>query len=113
MEFEKLYEKALSFCAEREWAQFHNPKDLAISISLESAELLECFQWSGDDLVVPDRREQMIDELADVFNYCLIMASVLDVDILEAVNEKIDKNAEKYPVEMARASSKKYTELQK
>lgn len=55
----------------------------------------------------------MIDELADVFNYCLIMASVLDVDILEAVNEKIDKNAEKYPVETARASSKKYTELQK
>lgn len=112
MEFERLYEKALAFCDEREWAQFHNPKDLAISINLEAAELLECFQWSGDDLTVLDKRGEMIDELADVFIYCLIMASVLDVDILEAVSEKIDKNAEKYPIEKAWASSKKYTELQ-
>lgn len=111
MTFDELQQKALSFRDEREWTQFHNLKDLAISINLEAAELLECFQWSGDDLDVADKRDAMIEELADVFNYCLLMANALDVDIIKATSDKIDKNSEKYPVRLARGSAAKYTEL--
>lgn len=112
MTFEELQEKALAFRDDRDWTQFHNPKDLAISISLESAELLECFQWSGADLTASKKRERMTEELADVFNYCLLMADALDVDILQATAAKIDANAVKYPADKARGTSAKYTELQ-
>lgn len=96
---------------ERDWAQFHNPKDLAISISLEAAELLETFQWSGTDLEVAKKREAMIEELADVAIYCIFLASELGVDLADAVSAKIDANAVKYPVDKAYGNSKKYTEL--
>lgn len=111
MTFEELQSKALAFRDERDWAQFHTPKDLAVSISLEAAELLECFQWSGSDQVVDAKKFHMEEELADVFNYCLLMADALGVDIVEATSAKIDRNAEKYPVAAARGSAKKYTEL--
>ena len=101
-----------AFNRDRNWAQFHNPKDLAISISLEAAELLECFQWSGPDLTVEDKRPQLIDETADVLIYALQMCQVLGVDPDEAINRKMDRNEEKYPVESAYGSALKYTELQ-
>lgn len=112
MTYEELQAKVLEFRDERNWAQFHNPKDLALSISLEAAELLECFQWSGAALDVEAKRDQMIEELADVMNYCMLLADRLDVDLLQVTADKIDRNAQKYPVEKAKDSAKKYTELQ-
>ena len=93
MVFEDAARKALAFRDERDWAQFHNPKDLAISISLEAAELLETFQWSGTDLEVAKKREAMVEELADVAIYCIFLASELGVDLADAVSAKIDANA--------------------
>ena len=111
MNFEELQSKAIAFRNERDWGQFHNPKDLAISINLEAAELLECFQWSAADLEAADNKDAMIEELADVFNYCLLMADRLNIDIIQATSEKIDRNAAKYPADKARGNAKKYTEL--
>ena len=111
MKYEDVATKALAFRDKRDWAQFHSPKDLAISISLEASELLECFQWSGSDLEASKNRDAMIDELADVVNYSILLADRLGIDLLEAVNDKIDKNAAKYPVDKARGTSRKYTEL--
>ena len=82
-----------------------------ISISLESSELLELFQWSGTDLEAARKKPEMTEELADVMIYCIYMANALNIDIPEAIQNKIDKNAAKYPVEKAKGKSKKYTEL--
>ena len=111
MDYEEARKKALAFRDEREWAQFHNPKDLAISLSLESAELLELFQWSGSDVDVPGKHPEMTDELADIMIYAIFLADGIGVDLPEAIAAKLDKNAEKYPVSKARGSSRKYTEL--
>lgn len=111
MTYEEAAAKALAFREERDWAQFHNPKDLAISISLEAAELLEAFQWSGSDLSVPAKRDRMTEELADVAIYCAYLADALGVDLAKAMSDKIDANACKYPVEKSRGNSRKYTEL--
>jgi len=103
--------QVLKFRDDRNWKQFHNPKDLALSISLEAAELLEVFQWSGSDTVCESKKERIREELADVLNYCILMADVCGFDMDEIVQEKIKKNNEKYPVEKARDSAKKYDEL--
>lgn len=103
--------QVLKFRDDRNWKQFHNPKDLAISISLEAAELLEVFQWSAADTVCEDKKDRIKEELADVLNYCILMADAYDLDMDEIVVEKIKKNNEKYPVEKARDSAKKYDEL--
>lgn len=92
-------EKILRFRNERNWSQFHNPKDLTISISLESAELLECFQWSGADTEVTSKREEMKEELSDIFIYSILLADRLKINLDEVIQAKIAKNAEKYPVE--------------
>ena len=107
----ELKDKLAEFRDERNWKQFHNPKDLAISLSLEAAELLEVFQWSGTDLVVSEKRGQIREELADVLMYCLLMADALDLDVSEIIEEKLEQNKKKYPVELARGTAKKYTEL--
>jgi len=101
----------LKFRDERDWKQFHNPKDLAISISLEAAELLEVFQWSGTDITCDNRKDKIAEELADVINYCVLMADACDLDIDEIVQKKIKVNNEKYPVDKAKGISKKYSEL--
>lgn len=111
MNFEEATAKALAFREERDWSQFHNPKDLALSICLEAAELLEVFQWSGADLEVTPKADKAREELADVAIYCIYMADRLGVDLADAVSDKIDANSEKYPVEKSRSSSRKYTEL--
>lgn len=104
-------DKVLKFRDDRNWKQFHNPKDLALSISLEAAELLEIFQWSGADTVCESKIDNIKEELADVLNYCILMADVCGLDMDEIIQEKIKKNREKYPVEKAKDSAKKYNEL--
>ena len=103
--------QVLKFRDDRNWKQFHNPKDLALSISLEAAELLEVFQWSGSDTVCESKKDKIREELADVLNYCILMADVCGLDMDEIVQEKIKRNNAKYPVEKAKDSSKKYDEL--
>ena len=99
------------FRDDRNWKQFHNPKDLAISISLEAAELLEVFQWSGTDLTAADKKDKIAEELADILNYCFLMADAAGLDVGEIIEKKIQINGEKYPVEAAYGNKAKYTEL--
>lgn len=103
--------EVLKFRDDRNWKQFHNPKDLAISISLEAAELLEVFQWSAEDVTCENKMDKVKEELADVVNYCILMADACGLDLDEIVREKIKRNNEKYPVEKAYGSKEKYTEL--
>ena len=103
--------QVLKFRDDRNWRQFHNPKDLALSISLEAAELLEVFQWSGSDTVCESKKDKIREELADVLNYCILMADACGLDIDEIVCEKIRRNNEKYPVERAKNNAKKYNEF--
>ena len=108
---DETIQRVLKIRDDRDWRQFHTPKDLAISMSLEAAELLEVFQWSGADLECRDKLEEIREELADVLSYCILMADVCGLDLDEIMNEKVDKNEAKYPVEKARGSAAKYTEL--
>ena len=101
------------FRDDRNWKQFHNPKDLAISINLEASELLEIFQWSADDLDCLDKLDQVKEELADVINYCILLADRYGLDLDEIIRAKIKKNEEKYPTESAYGNKAKYTELKK
>ncbi len=100
----------------RDWKQFHNPKDLATAISLESAELLENFLWKNVGEVEaitadPSKMEKIEDELADILLFCLSFAETVGIDLSTAIDRKIAKNAAKYPPETARGTAKKYTEL--
>lgn len=105
--------KILQFRDDRDWNQFHNPKDLAISILLEAAELLEVFQWSAEDVKCTEKLDNIREELADVVNYCVLMADACGLDLDEIVQAKIKKNNEKYPVELAKGSKEKYNHLKK
>lgn len=104
-------DQVLRFRDERDWRQFHNPKDLAISISLEAAELLEVFQWSGADTECSDQVGRVREELADVVNYCVLLADACGLDLDEIVLAKLAANRVKYPVEAAFGSKEKYTRL--
>ncbi len=108
---DETIQRVLKFRDDRDWRQFHTPKDLAISLNLEAAELLELFQWSGADQECPGNRDRLRDELADVLSYCILMADVCGLDLDEIMNEKVSKNEAKYPVEKARGNAAKYTEL--
>ena len=105
--------RVVKFRDERNWRQFHTPKDLAISMSLEAAELLELFQWSGTDLECRDKLGRIREELADVLSYCILLADVCELDLDEIMNEKVTKNEAKYPVEKAWGSAAKYTQFSK
>ena len=94
------------FNEERDWDQFHSPENLAKSISIEAGELLECFQWNNEYDI-----EEVKEELADVINYCILMADKLGVDPKQIVLDKMEKTAKKYPVEKAKGKSLKYTKL--
>lgn len=98
----------IAFRDERDWAQFHNPKDLALGLSIEAAELNELFLWKQPEEADPAK---VREELADVFGFALLMAHHYGFDIREIVEEKLAKNAAKYPVEKSKGSNKKYTEL--
>lgn len=101
-----IMELLREFVAEREWGQFHSPENLAKSISIEAAELLECFQWSAD--ASNDRIEE---ELADVLTYCLLLADRIGADPVELIRSKLEVTREKYPVEKSRSRSMKYDRL--
>lgn len=103
--------QVLQFTEDRNWKQFHNPKDLAISICLEAAELLEVFQWSADDTECSDKIDRIREELADVLNYCILMADAYGLDLDEIILEKLKKNEQKYPVNKAYGNKEKYTQL--
>ena len=104
--------EVLKFRDDRDWKQFHDPKDLAISISLEASELLEIFQWSRDDVYCLDKIDKIKEELADVVNYCILMADACNLDLDKIIIDKIKLNAAKYPVDKAKGTSTKYNELQ-
>ena len=108
---QETIDMVLKFRDDRNWRQFHNPKDLAISVSLEAAELLEIFQWSADDLVCADKLDKIREELADVLCYSVLLADRCGLDMDEIIREKMKRNAEKYPVEIAYGNKAKYTEL--
>lgn len=108
---QETIDEVLRFREDRNWKQFHNPKDLAISISLEAAELLEVFQWSAEDVWCSEKKEKIREELADVLNYCILLADTCGLDMDEIVLEKIRKNAKKYPIGKAYGNKQKYTEL--
>lgn len=105
---EKIINALKVFRDERDWAQFHNAKDLALAISVEAGELLEAFIWKD---AVAANPEKVKEELADVLSFAFLLAEKYGFDVEEIVLEKIRKNAEKYPVEKAKGNAKKYTEL--
>lgn len=110
----RLTEQLITFRNERDWQQFHKPKDLAISLTLEAAELLELFQWKTDAEIthmVQHHPEKLRDELADVFNWILVLSHDCNIDILAASTAKIEKNKQKYPIEKAKGKHTKYTEF--
>ena len=106
-DLKQVLERIDKFNKDRDWDQFHTPVNLAKSISIEANELLECFQWSDNNYNIEDVKE----ELADVFNYCLQMSLVLNVDPIEIINNKMDKTEKKYPVDKCKGSSTKYNKL--
>ncbi len=113
-QLKSLTSLAVAFRDERDWQQFHNAKDLALSLTLEAGEVLELYQWQTGDAIAAvarDRRTDLSDELADVLYYTLLMAHDAGIDLEHALVEKLKKSAAKYPVEKARGTSKKYTEL--
>lgn len=101
-----VHDALAAFVAERDWAQFHTPENLAKSISIEAGELLECFQWSAG--AEPQR---VREELADVLTYCLLLADRIGADPEQIVLEKLEATRKKYPVDKARGNSRKYDEL--
>jgi NTP pyrophosphatase (non-canonical NTP hydrolase) len=103
---DKLMQELKQFNEERDWDQFHSPENLAKSISIEAGELLECFQWNNNY-----DKEEVCEELADVFTYCIQMAMKLDVDPEEIILKKLDKTKKKYPVDKAKGVSTKYNRL--
>jgi len=115
-DLEELMSKIDQFATGRDWTQFHSPKNLTASISIEASELLECFQWddlTADELKMDARRfENIKSELADVINYSLRLCSILDLYPIEIVTKKLHENAKKYPVRLSKGKSTKYTELE-
>lgn len=114
MEIEEIRDELRRFASERQWDQFHSPKNLATALTIEAAELLEHFQWLTDAESVtldPEVRDKVILELADVFLYLVRLADKLDANLIEAARRKLVINAQKYPVSLAKGSAKKYTEL--
>ena len=107
MEIKKLMELIDQFNKDRDWDQYHSPSNLSKSICIEACELLECFQWDNENFSI----ENVKEELADVMIYCLQLAIKLEVNPIEIMKAKIDKNALKYPVEKAKGSSVKYDKL--
>ncbi len=103
---DKLMKEIKQFNEERDWDQFHSPENLAKSISIEAGELLECFQWNNNY-----NKEEVCEELADVFTYCIQMAMKLNVDPEEIILKKLEKTKKKYPVEKAKGVSTKYNKL--
>ncbi|MBL3398805.1 nucleotide pyrophosphohydrolase [Staphylococcus pasteuri] len=110
-ETKEILKEINQFRDARNWRQFHNEKDLSLSISLEAAELLELFQWKSSEEVVENKLERLAEELADVLIYSYMLADNLDFDINDIIRKKLVKNAEKYPLEKSKDNNSKYNEL--
>ncbi len=114
--FESLKRKVETFRDDRDWLRFHNPKDLSMALSIEASELEELFLWKGRDELdqLADNRsylERVREEMADMCIYLLSLSSVLKIDLSDSIEEKLAKNAAKYPIDKSKGSSKKYNEL--
>ncbi|MFM1744865.1 MAG: hypothetical protein RLZZ630_802 [Bacteroidota bacterium] len=108
---ENITKSLALFCDARDWSQFHDPRNLALAISLEAAELNEVFLWKKDDKLDAESEARVREELADVFAYAFLLAGRMGFDVEEIVMEKIRKNELKYPVEKAKGTAAKYDKL--
>ena len=111
---EALTERILAFRKARDWEQFHNPKDMALSLVLEATEVMEHFQWKSPEEMAQytkTNKNDIAEELADVLSWVLLMSHDFDIDIMDALNKKITKNETRYPVEKSKGRATKYTEL--
>ncbi len=113
VEFDDLVRQIRDFVDERDWGQFHSPKNLAMALVVEASELVEIFQWLTEEQSLnldPDQKQQVEEEVADVMNYLIRICDRLDIDLLKATGRKIQINTEKYPAEQVRGSALKYSE---
>ncbi len=110
-EFEALIKKIKNFCKERDWSQFHDPKNLAISLQLEASEVLELFQWTKNNEIKEGKDTKIADELADVMYWLIMLANHYNIDLIDAMHKKMLKNEAKYPIEKSKGKSDKYTDL--
>lgn len=110
-ELDKLINELIQFRDERDWEQFHNSKDLALGIFIEAAELNELFLWKSKEQVESVSEEKIKEELADILNYCFLLAQKHNISPIDIVREKLEKNRQKYPIEKAKGTAKKYNEL--
>ncbi|WP_372655862.1 nucleotide pyrophosphohydrolase [Halobacteriovorax sp.] len=110
-----LWQERLSdFSKARDWGQFHNPKNLSMALSVESSELVEIFQWltlEQSSSLAPELKKKVENEMSDILMYLIRLSDVLDIDLSKSIDEKFILNGEKYPVELARGTAKKYNEL--
>ena len=115
IKFRKISERLKKFSKDRNWEQYHSPKNLAMALSVEVAELVEIFQWSNDggtkEIKDPETRKQIEEEIADIFNYLVKFVDLMEIDLEKISLEKIQKNDEKYPVEKSKGKSEKYNKL--
>ncbi|CAM4313341.1 nucleotide pyrophosphohydrolase [Erysipelothrix aquatica] len=109
--YSEIVDMIIKFRDDRNWQQFHNPKDLALSISLEAAELLEVFQWSGGDTSINGNKDRVQEELADILIYCVLMAEACGLDIEQLIKNKLLINSSKYPIEKSYGKKEKYSKL--
>lgn len=113
-DIDQLLTRIRNFADERDWGQFHSPKNISMALSVEASELLEHFQWMSQHdskNVSAEKKAEVADEAADVFLYLLRLCDEMDIDLVETANSKIDKNAVKYPIEQSKGRSTKYDEL--
>lgn len=114
IELKDLTDRIITFRDARDWKQFHNPKDVSLSLVLEAAEVMEHFQWKSTDEMsrhIAEHKEDIADELADVLYWLLLMSHDLNINLIEALDKKQSKNEEKYPEDKAKGNHKKYNEL--
>ena len=115
MDLQLIQSRLRKFSEERDWEQFHNPKNITMALSVEVAELVEIFQWSNsgglDEINDPDIKVQIEKEIADIFNYLLKLTDMLNIDLEKAALNKIEENDAKYPVEKFKGISKKYSDI--
>lgn len=109
--YNKIIQELIQFRNDRDWEQFHDSKNLALAISLEAAELNELFLWKKDDEVENINKDRLKEEIADILSFSFLLAEKHNLDVFDIISEKIKKNAQKYPVDKAKGTAKKYNEL--
>ncbi|WP_278021862.1 nucleotide pyrophosphohydrolase [Flavobacterium ginsengisoli] len=109
--YNKIIKELIQFRNDRDWEQFHDSKNLALAISLEATELNELFLWKKDNEVENINKDRLKEEIADILSYTFLLAEKHNLDVFDIVSEKIEKNAQKYPVDKAKGTAKKYNEL--